>query len=390
MIKKIVETLAIGLTALMLLTVSPVLAQQKSQPKQHVVKSGETLYSIAQQYNVSVQDLMKWNHLNSNDIQIGQQLLIGPPQQETTGARKQSTVKHMVEKGETLFSIARQYGVTVAQLKSWNNLQNNSLHVGQILEIHKSGKQSQPATAGNNNPPPSPKTTFLQKNSGQTQIYTVKKGDYLALIAQRFNMTVNELKELNQLKSNVIHVGQQLRVTGGLSAPSVAENTKSSSPQGRFATYEVKRNQPLSDLLKNFQMDEYDFRALNPDFQGNQLSRGQKILVLLPPTVHHTDPYRVDNQMKRVGITPAEVYPDSAIGTPTTSGQLYNPNSLTAGNATLPLGKVVYVENPQNGKGLYVVINDRIPGNDIKLSRKAYQELGLRAGQPGVKITEVQ
>jgi LysM repeat protein len=220
--------------------------------------------------------------------------------------------------------------------------------------------------------------------------YTVKKGDYLALIAQHFNMTVSELKSLNSLKSNVIHVGQQLRVTGGLSAPSVAENTKASTPQGRFATYEVKRSEPVSDLLKEFQMDEKDFTALNPDFQGSQLSRGQKVLVLLPPTVHHPDPYRVDNQMKRVGITPVEVYSDSAIATPTTSGQLYNPNALTAGNSTLPLGKVVYVENPQNGRGIYVVINDRIPGDAIKLSRKAYQDLRLSAGQAGVKITEVQ
>ena len=387
MIKKIFEIAAVGLTAVILLTGSPVLAQQKSQPQQHVVQSGETLYSIAQQYHVTVHNLMKWNHLNSNDIQIGQQLQVAPPEQQTTGAQEASVRKHIVKKGETLFSISKQYGVSVDQLKSLNDLQNYALHVGQVLVIQKG---SQPKAEATTLPAPPPSTTFLHNHSGQTQVYTVKKGDYLALIAQRYNMTVSELKSLNGLKSNVIHVGQQLRVTGGMSAPSVAENTKASTPQGRFATYEVKRSEPVSDLLKEFQMDEGDFAALNPDFQGSQLSRGQKVLVLLPPTVHHPDPYRVDNQMKRVGITPVEVYPDSAIATPTTSGQLYNPNALTAGNSTLPLGKVVYVENPQNGKGIYVVINDRIPGDAIKLSRKAYQDLGLGAGQEGVKITEVQ
>ena len=386
MIKKILELVAVSLTAVMLLTGTPVLAQQKSQPKEHVVESGETLYSIAQTYHVTVQNLMKWNHLNSNDIQIGQKLLIAPPEQQTTGAQKQTARKHVVKKGETLFSIAKQYDATVAQIKSWNDLKSNALHVGQVLVIQEG---SSPST-GTSTPPPPPKTTFLQNHSNQTQIYTVKKGDYLALIAQRFNMTVGELKSMNHLKSDVIHVGQQLRVAGGMSAPSVAENTKASTPQGRFATYEVRRTEPVSELLKKFQMDEYDFQALNPDFQGSQLSRGQKVLVLLPPTVHHPDPYRVDNQMKRVGVTPAEVYPDSAIDKPTTSGQLYNPNALTAGNSKLPLGKVVYVENPQNGRGVYVVINDRIPGDAIELSHKAYQDLGLSGGQPGVKITEVQ
>lgn len=383
--KKISEIAAFILFMLMTATVSGVLAQQASQSNQHTVQSGETLYSIAQEYHVTVQDLIKWNHLNGTDIQIGQQLLVAPSKPETSGAQEALTLKHKVKKGETLFSVAQQYGVTIAQLKKWNNLQQNALNVGQILEIHKNGKTTaEPAVS-----PPSA-TTFLQSNTNQTQVYTVKRGDYLALIAQRYNMTVDELKKLNNLRSDVLHVGQQLQVTGGLSAPSVAENANVSSPQGRFATYVVKRNQSLQDLLKSFSMDEDDFKALNPDYQGTRLKRGQTVLVLLPPTVFHADPYRVDNQMNRVGITQAEVYPDSTADTPTTSGQLYNPDALTAGNSTLPLGKVVYIENPANGKGLYVVINDRIVGNGIKLSRKAYQELGLSAGESGVKITEVQ
>jgi membrane-bound lytic murein transglycosylase D len=132
MIKKIFEIVAVGFTAVILFAGSPVLAQQKSQPQQHVVESGETLYSIAQQYHVTVQDLMKWNHLNSDDIQIGQQLLVTSPEQKTTGAQESSAEKHMVKRGETLFSIAKDYGVSVDQLKSWNDLQNNALHVGQI------------------------------------------------------------------------------------------------------------------------------------------------------------------------------------------------------------------------------------------------------------------
>ncbi len=382
-VKKIFQTAVVGLTALMFLAGSPALAQQNSQPREHTVKTGETLYSIAQQYNVTVQEMLKWNHLNNNDIQIGQQLLVAPPKQETGGAQEASTVKHVVKKGETLFSVAHQYGITVDQLKSWNNIQANSLNVGQILMIHTNSEAS-------NAPPLPPTTKFIQGNSDQTQVYKVKKGDYLSLIAQRYNMTVDELKKINNLKSNVIHVGQQLHVTGGLSAPSVAENSKDSSPQGRFASYEVKRTQSLSDLLQKFKMDEDDFKALNPDYKGTQLRRGQTILVLLPPTVHHADPYRVDNKMKQVGVTPVEVYSGNAVEKPTTSGELYNPDALTAGHPTLPLGKVVYVENPENGMGLFVVINDRITGNGIKLSNKAYQDLGLKVGEPGVKISEVQ
>ncbi len=380
MIRKIFRTFSMIMILSVVVACVPGMAQQKGKPQQHIVKAGETLYRIAREYHVSVHDLRNWNHLTGNQIQVGQQLWVSAPGRQAP--ESSSIVTHPVQPGETLFSIAQQYGVTVEQVKTWNNLPGNTISVGQILKIHTK------VPAGMQ--PPPPKTTFLSGNSGQTQIYTVKKGDYLTLIARRFNMTVAELKKLNHLHSDVLHVGQRLRITGGLTAPSIAENAQASSPQGRFATYEVKRDEPLSAILKKFRMDKEDFQALNPDFQGDQLQRGERILLLLPPTVHHANPYRVDNRMQGITLTPVREYPDDAADTPTTSGELYNPDALTAGHSTLPLGKVVYVENPENGKGLYVVINDRIAGDYIKLSRKAYNQLGLTSNQPGVKITEIQ
>jgi len=95
---------------------------------------------------------------------------------------------YTVQKGDNLYSIARTYGVTVDDLKRVNNLISNTLSIGQILNI-----------PGNNN-----------TNLGNT--YIVKSGDTLYSIARAFNTTLNDIKALNNLSSNVISVGQTLKI----------------------------------------------------------------------------------------------------------------------------------------------------------------------------------
>lgn len=106
----------------------------------HVVAQGETLYSIARQYSVSVDDLKKWNNLIENEISLGQTLAIGkktvvmeaPPKM----IEQQSVSStHTVAAKETLYSLARQYNVTVQQLKEWNNLTGDELKLGSMLFV---------------------------------------------------------------------------------------------------------------------------------------------------------------------------------------------------------------------------------------------------------------
>jgi len=141
----------------------------------YVVKSGDTLYSIANNYNTTVQELKLLNSLSSNILSLGQVLKL--PVQEL------SSNTYIVKSGDTLYSIARKYNVSVDNLKDINNLTTNFLSIGQTLII-----------------------------PSNNDVYTVKSGDTLYSIASKYNTSVNELKALNNLVTNNLSLGQKLLI----------------------------------------------------------------------------------------------------------------------------------------------------------------------------------
>ena len=146
----------------------------------YVVKSGDTLWSIARKYNLSVNELKALNNLSSNVLSVGQRLIVG----------KESSNDYVVSAGDTLWAIARKFNVSVDDIKSLNNLSSNSLSIGMILKI----------------------PLYSNKQNEETNVYVVKSGDSLWSIARMFNTTVDEIKSLNSLKSNVLRIGQRLVV----------------------------------------------------------------------------------------------------------------------------------------------------------------------------------
>ena len=149
---------------------------------EYVVKSGDSLYSIARKYNTTVKDLKLLNNLTSEILSIGQVLKIS--QNESTPSNNAYTVKL----GDSLYSIARKYNTTVSELKNLNNLTSEVLSIGQILEI--------------------PNLT----NENINTKYTVKSGDSLYSIARKYGTTVSELKSLNNLTSELLSIGQVLEI----------------------------------------------------------------------------------------------------------------------------------------------------------------------------------
>ena len=115
----------------------------------HTVKKGESLGSIAKKYHVTVANIKKWNKLKKDTVVPGQKLSIyrsGGSSTSTSTASKSSssnqnkaatTKTHVVKKGETLSTISRKYGCTVADLKKWNNLKSNTVKINQKLKINK-------------------------------------------------------------------------------------------------------------------------------------------------------------------------------------------------------------------------------------------------------------
>lgn len=108
--------------------------------KRHTVAEKETLYAISRMYNVSVDDLKRWNNLDNEALRVGQILIVSAssPAEKTTEMATPETAGnglHTVAAKETLFSLSRQYGVTVDQIKQWNNLSSNDLQIGQVIKV---------------------------------------------------------------------------------------------------------------------------------------------------------------------------------------------------------------------------------------------------------------
>jgi LysM repeat protein len=104
----------------------------------HKVAPKETLFSIARNYSVSVDDLKAWNNLKDGSLTLGQEIIVSKravePELKVTPSPT-SARTHTVAPKETMYSIARQYGMTVPQLKEWNNLTGDELKIGQVLAV---------------------------------------------------------------------------------------------------------------------------------------------------------------------------------------------------------------------------------------------------------------
>ena len=151
----------------------------------YIVKKGDSLYSIANKYNTTVDELKRINNLTSNILSIGQVLKL-PSDKVSDVEKEENTISYTVQKGDSLYSIARKYSTTIDKIKDLNNLTTNLLSIGQVLLI--------------------PTDTNLETT------YTVQKGDSLYSIAKKYDTTVDRLKQLNNLSSNLLSIGQILIV----------------------------------------------------------------------------------------------------------------------------------------------------------------------------------
>lgn len=115
----------------------------------HRVAAKETMFSIARHYNVSVDDIKTWNNLKDGSLSVGQEILIRQqvatsPSVVAPAAVPAAAKTHTVAAKETLYSIARMYGMSVAQLKEWNSITTDELKLGQILSVAAPTPGSQP------------------------------------------------------------------------------------------------------------------------------------------------------------------------------------------------------------------------------------------------------
>lgn len=189
----------------------------------YVVKKGDTLYSIAKKYGLTVDNLKDINNLSSNMLSIGQKLyLIRQSNPEGT---------YIVVKGDNLYSIAKRFDTTVDELKKLNNLSSDLLSIGQMI--------------------------FLPEK----EYYVVKKGDTLYSISQENNISIDNIKAINNLESDLLSVGQKLYFE-----------------YPNYETYIVLAGDTLYSIAKKYNTNISELIALNK-LNTTDLMIGQSLLI---------------------------------------------------------------------------------------------------------------
>ncbi len=206
----------------------------------YTVQAGDTLYKIANQYGVSISDIIELNNLGTTVLSVGQQLLI--PNQSTD-----TTTTYTVKAGDSLWKIANQYGITVDDIISANNLTSTTLSIGQILTI-PTGEVIPPAND--------------DMDSDNYFNYTVIPGDSLWKIANQYNTTVDDIKRLNNLTSNTLSIGQVLKIP----------------TQEEYINYYVQSGDSLWKIANQFGTTVNQIKQLN-NLTSNTLQIGQLLFI---------------------------------------------------------------------------------------------------------------
>lgn len=313
----------------------------------HKVDAGETLYAISKRYGVAVDQIVAQNPTADAGLEVDQILKV--PYIPRTSRSAVQGKKHIVAGKETLFSISRIYGVTVDDLKKWNNLTDNALSLGQELVI----KNANTLVSVNQ----------LEVKSVKT-VHTVVAKETLFSITRQYGITVDQLREWNGLQTNELKIGQTLFV----SQP-VNSNQASTTPTQTFTQVQTQTN-PVTQ---------------------QQVPVIEKIVVpittaIVTPPVEKTATIKISesvsgtDEIRETGL--AELIEG-------TEGN----RKYLALHRTAPSGTILKIKNEMNNREVFVRVMGKLPEtapNDklvIKISKSAYDKLGAIDNRFRVEVT---
>ena len=280
----------------------------QSNTQYYKVKKGDNLNAIANKYDVSVVDLKKWNNLRSNSLAYGKSLKIyttdtlavkenavsktkstaiavasdnskiasSDPKNDTLTSK--TNVYYVVQKGDNLSNLAKKYNVSVDDLKNWNHLSDNSIHLGASLQV---GIKEEIVAKEELALAPAIKIENVE--------YIVKKGDNLGSISKKYGSSIEDLKLWNNLQNNNIALGSSMIVAKNEisaeieTAPSnpftaKKENIAFTSKNGT-KDYLVKKGDSLFSIAKKYPgVSIADIKKWN-DINGNDLKPGMKLKI---------------------------------------------------------------------------------------------------------------
>ena len=226
------------------------------------VLKGETLYAISRKFGLTVKEIKKINQLQSDNLSVGQVLKVKTLNEVSEVVPSKAEIKlssYKVQKGETLYAISKKVGLTVEELRKINQLNTNNIYIGQVLKVKETAKLT---------------NAEVPSQEVDLSSYEVSNGDTLSSISRRFGMTVDEIKLLNGLTSNIIFIGKELNLRGNI------EKSEPVNPNRKLNLnyHQVASGETLYSISKQFGLTVVELKKIN-QLSSNNIAIGQVLVV---------------------------------------------------------------------------------------------------------------
>ncbi len=296
--------------------------------KTHKIKRGETLKAIAGRYNVSVSNIKKWNKLKSNNLKAGSRLKVLSREvmyvdaaEVTTSPAKKSAkpTSYKVRSGDTMSELAERFRVSPQQIRTWNNLRDDNLIAGSQIKIYD--RENAPAYGDN-----TAKTT-------ETVIYhTVKSGEILEKIANKYDVSADDIRTWNNVKGNTIYAGSRLKIYSDAVSETAAPRS-SSKKKGTNTTHTVKTGETLGSIAEKYGVSVADLRE-NNGVSGSNIRAGQVLTIETDaaPAKSTAKPAKTTSKKTSYVVRKGDVLSDIAIEMGVSVEELKKANKLSSDN----------------------------------------------------------
>jgi membrane-bound lytic murein transglycosylase D len=248
------------------------------------IRPGDTLAGIAQRHGVSISELQAWNRLRGNTVIAGRTLVVGEKRTASTGGAPSSAtavrepdttaVKYRIRNGDNLAAIAKRHEITVDELMAWNGLRSSSIQAGDSLTV----RAKTPSTAAGSIVGVARAASEVPAS---TQRYQIRRGDTLATIAQRFEVTVEQLRAWNGLRSHRITAGEYLIVRVAASTAQRSLGTSQRAAASKPTRYKIRRGDSLEAIAQRFGVTVDQLKAWN-SLRGSRINVGDYLTVGSP------------------------------------------------------------------------------------------------------------
>ena len=313
----------------------------------HKLDPKETLYSLGKRYHVSVSEIQAVNPQEKDGYkidQIGRELFIPyeEGQLKTSKISSLGTKQHMVEAGETIYSISRKYGVSQDDLMKWNDLSSTALEINQKLWVSRPSGSVSDATEKNQDPKYNNKDQFT---------HTVDMGETIYSISKQYGITQSEIIELNNLKDNNIAVGQKLVVKGKSSQEKKEEKPKAQYQTPSVQTFHnAKKGETYQSVAELYGLKVAKLKKWN---KFSEPFVGGEVIKIAPPSVEEEKAAEIEKERQK-----EEKVGELRVHTVESGETLYSLSEKYAveveelrkwnslANYQLSLGQKLYVQNP--------------------------------------------